>query len=53
MILNDALVLDRSDRVFALVLVSGSLGMFLNFLLKLAQSRALWWHPSERTARDA
>ncbi|GAA3678156.1 ABC transporter permease [Arthrobacter ginkgonis] len=48
--LNNALVIDRNDRVFALVIISGSLGMILNSLLKAAQGRALWWHPSERTA---
>jgi ABC-type nitrate/sulfonate/bicarbonate transport system permease component len=49
--LNDALVNNKTETVFALVLVSGVLGLGLNAVLQLARRRLLWWHPSERTEK--
>lgn len=48
--LSEALISDRSDIVFALVLISGGLGLGLNALLRVSQKRVLWWHPSERVS---
>lgn len=48
-LLNSALVNNQPENVFALVLVSGGLGLLLNAILHLAQKRLLWWHPSVRS----
>jgi ABC-type nitrate/sulfonate/bicarbonate transport system permease component len=46
--LSEALISNRSDIVFALVLISGGLGLGLNELLRVSRKRVLWWHPSEK-----
>ena len=50
-VLNTALINDNSEAVFALVLVSGFLGLALNAILHVMQRRLLWWHPSERNQK--
>lgn len=47
--LNSALVNNHPATVFALVLVSGGLGMLLNTILHYTQRRLLGWHPSVRS----
>lgn len=44
-----ALVNNQPATVFALVLVSGGLGLVLNAILHFIQRRLLWWHPSVRS----
>jgi len=46
--LYQALTVDDTQRMFVYVFTAGVLGICLNRLLVLAQSRVLWWHPSER-----
>lgn len=47
--LNNALVNNQPATVFALVLVSGGLGMLMNTILHHTQRRLLGWHPSVRS----
>lgn len=49
--LNEALINNKTETVFALVLISGGLGLALNGVMQLARRRLLWWHPSERTEK--
>lgn len=49
--LNEALVNNKTETVFALVLISGGLGLGLNAVMHLARRRLLWWHPSERAEK--
>lgn len=46
--LYQTLTVDDTQRMFVYVFTAGLLGIGLNRLLVLAQSRVLWWHPSER-----
>lgn len=46
--LYQTLTVDDTQRMFVYVFTAGLLGICLNRLLVLAQSRVLWWHPSER-----
>lgn len=49
--LYQALTVDDTQRMFVYVFTAGVLGICLNRLLVLAQSRVLWWHPSERVKK--
>lgn len=49
--LYQALTVDDTQRMFVYVFTAGVLGILLNRVLVLAQSRVLWWHPSERVTK--
>ncbi|MGW0003659.1 ABC transporter permease [Nocardia grenadensis] len=49
--LYQALIVDDTRRMFVYVVTAGVLGILLNRVLVLTQSRVLWWHPSERVKK--
>ena len=46
--LQQSLLQNRNDSLFAYVLTACSLGLLVNAGLVLVQKRTLWWHPSVR-----
>jgi ABC-type nitrate/sulfonate/bicarbonate transport system permease component len=48
MALQQALLQNRNDSLFAYVLTACSLGLLVNAVLVFIQKKTLWWHPSMR-----
>lgn len=49
--LYQALTVDDTQSMFVYVFAAGLIGICLNRALVVAQSRVLWWHPSERAIK--
>ncbi len=50
--IQQALLFNQQDTMFAFVVTSALFGLIVNFLLLGLQRRLLWWHPSMRGGRS-